>query len=94
MGDVKRQYPECEIDGFDISLVQCPPAELAPAGCSFRQLDVLSEIPDALKEVYDVVHLRLWLGVIHDDPVPTIRNLMAMLSMPGTPTPDPLLFYD
>ena len=69
------------MDGFDISLGQCPPAELLPEGCSVRQLDVLGDLPENLQGVYDIVHLRLFMSAIKDDdPVPLIQNVMAMLS--------------
>lgn len=69
------------IDGFDTSLEQCPVAELLPAGCSIRRLDILQDLPASLTEKYDVVHVRLLLGGLGDNPVPALRNLIAMLSM-------------
>jgi hypothetical protein len=69
------------IDGFDLSLQQCPPAELCPEGCSIRQLDILGEIPEDLENIYDVVNVRLIQGALKEDPVPALKNMMAMLSM-------------
>lgn len=69
------------IDGFDTSLEQCPVAELLPARCSVRKLDILRDLPANLKGTYDVVNVRLLLGGLGDDPVPALKNLIAMLSM-------------
>ena len=68
-------------DGFDKSLEQCPVAKLLPAGCSIRRLDVLQDVPAHLYGTYDVVNVRLLLGRLGNDPVPALRNLIAMLSM-------------
>lgn len=68
------------IDGFDKSLEQCPPAELWPEGCSIRQLDILEELPQDLENMYDVVNVRLILGGLKNDPVPALKNMIAMLS--------------
>ena len=56
-------------------------AELLPAGCSIRRLDITRDLPVNLNETYDVVNVRLLLGGLGDDPVPALRNLIAMLSM-------------
>ena len=54
--------------------------ELLPKGCSIRRLDVLQDVPADLKGKYDVVNVRLILGGLGDDPVPALRNFIAMLS--------------
>ena len=56
-------------------------AELVPAGCSIHRLDILRDLPADLIEMYDVVNVRLLMGGLGDDPVPALRNLVAMLSM-------------
>lgn len=81
IADVKRDHPHLRIDGLDKSLEQCPPPELCPEGCSARQLDILGDVPEDLKNVYDIVNVRLIMGGLKDDPVPALRNLIAMLSM-------------
>ena len=70
----------CAVDGFDMSLEQCPVTELLPAGCSVRRLDILRDVPADLKETYDVVNVRLLPGGLGADPAPALRNLIAMLS--------------
>lgn len=82
IADVTLGHQLFRIDGFDKSLEQCPPAELCPEGCSIRQLDILAEVPGDLKNIYDVINVRLIQGGLGDDPVPSLRNLIAMLSMP------------
>ncbi|KAJ6093571.1 S-adenosyl-L-methionine-dependent methyltransferase [Penicillium sp. IBT 16267x] len=81
MMDVKREYPAAQIDGFDISLAQCPPPEWLPDGVRLRELDLYEPLPVELVGIYDVVHLRLFFVVIrNDDPDPVLQNLLRMLS--------------
>ena len=62
-------------------------AELLPAGCSIHRLDILRDLPAEWTEMYDVVNVRLLMGGLGDDPVPALRNLIAMLSMAFLTTP-------
>lgn len=71
------------IDGFDKSLEQCPAAELLPKACSVRRLDVLQDLPADLNGEYDVINVRLIQGGLGDDPVPALRNFIAMLKPGG-----------
>lgn len=81
MMDVKREYPAAQIDGFDISFAQCPPAEWLPEGVRLRELDLYEPLPAELEGIYDVVHLRLFFVVIrNNDPSPVLQNLLRMLS--------------
>lgn len=46
-----------------------------------HKLDAFSTLPADLVGKYDIVHLRLFIVLIkHNDPVPLLRNLIAMLS--------------
>ena len=47
-------------------------------GCTIRKLNIMKDVPEDLK---NVVHVRLILGALQQDPVPIFRNLKAMLSM-------------
>lgn len=79
--DVKRECPAAQIDGFDVSLAQCPPPEWLPDGVRLRELDLYEPLPAELEGIYDVVHLRLFFVVIrNDDPSPVLQNLLRMLS--------------
>lgn len=81
MADVNREYPAAQIDGFDVSFDQCPHPAWLPKNTSLRYLDLYQPLPEDLHEVYDIVHLRLFLVVIRDDdPVPVLSNLIKMLS--------------
>lgn len=83
--DVKREYPAAQIDGFDISFAQCPPAEWLPEGVRLRELDLYEPLPAELEGIYDVVHLRLFFVVIrNNDPAPVLKNLLRMLSKSST----------
>ena len=80
MADVKLEYPALKVDGFDKSLQQCPPDELLPEGCSSRTLDILADLPEDVKGLYDIVNVTLLQGGLEDTPVPALRNMLAMLS--------------
>lgn len=81
IADVKQRYPNLEIDGFDISLNQCPPSEFLPQGCSIRQLDIRADLPEDLRGVYDIVNMRLFIAAIKGtDLLPVLINIMTMLS--------------
>ncbi|MCJ1445375.1 MAG: hypothetical protein MMC23_005880 [Stictis urceolatum] len=83
MADVKLEYPALKVDGFDKSLQQCPPDELLPEGCSSRTLDILADLPEDVKGLYDIVNVTLLQGGLEDTPVPALRNMLAMLKPGG-----------
>lgn len=78
---MSRENASAQLDGFDISLVQCPPPEWLPSNVSIRKLDIYKPLPEELVGKYDIVHVRLFICVIKDnDPVPVLTNLLKMLS--------------
>ena len=82
--DIARDFPAAKIDGFDISLLQCPPSQWLPRNITVRQWDIFSSLDPALEGRYDVVHIRLLLLVIHEnDPRPLLRNALRMLKPGG-----------
>ena len=82
--EVARAYPTATCDGFDISLVQAPPAIWLPKNVSFSQWDMLQPPPADRVGTYDIVHIRLVTIVIEKkDPVGAIRNLAALLKPNG-----------
>ena len=79
--DVNRQHPSVILDGFDISLDQCPPGNWLPEKVSIQKLDILAPLPEDLIGKYNVVNVRLFACIIqNDDPIPILKNLMRMLS--------------
>ena len=82
--DIVRSFPWAQIDGFDIDLQQCPPAEWLPHNVTVRKWDIFSDLAPELEGLYDVVHVRLLLLVIEDnDPRPVLRNALRMLKKGG-----------
>ena len=82
--DLARSLPDSRLDGFDISLEQCPPPEWLPASMSINQWDIFSPVPLAFKGQYDVVHIRLALLVVRgNDPRPILRNVLELLKPGG-----------
>ncbi|KAL9031755.1 MAG: hypothetical protein Q9196_000232 [Gyalolechia fulgens] len=78
--DLAQQLPHAQLDGYDISSTQFPPAEWLPSNVKLKTLDALAEVPSSLVSTYDVIHAGLVVLVAGDDPVPLLRNLIKMLS--------------
>jgi len=82
--DLARELPGRRLDGFDISLAQVPPLHWLPTNISFREWDMLSEVPNDLIGKYDVVHIRLViLAVNSKQAVQLISNVARMLKPGG-----------
>ncbi|KAI4117271.1 MAG: hypothetical protein LQ338_007578 [Usnochroma carphineum] len=79
--DLAEQLPWAQLDGYDISSSQFPPAEWLPRNVKLMTLDALAEIPSSLIEKYDVIHVGLLVLVAGDDPMPLLRNLRRMLRL-------------
>ena len=85
--DLAKNLPStAQLDGFDIDIADCPPKEWLPPNVKMHTLDILSEIPQHLVGVYDIVQLRLFQVVVRDnDPVPLLKNSLKLLSMSSSP---------
>ncbi|TRX93371.1 hypothetical protein FHL15_005646 [Xylaria flabelliformis] len=83
--DLAHCLPDCaKIEGFDINLTQCPPAEWLPSNVSVHQVDCLGPLPEHLIGQYDIVHIQLFhLAVHNNDPAPIIENLIKLLKPGG-----------
>lgn len=81
---VALELPHAELDGFDLSLTQCPPIQWLPSNIRLQEWNVFDE-PTAQMEVrYDIVHTRLIYCVVQDeDARPILRNLMRLLKPGG-----------
>lgn len=80
--DLARDLPaSTQLDGFDISTAQYPAKEHLPPNVHLRILDILaSDPPKDLQNQYDIVHIRLFIGVVcHGDPMPLLLNLVKLL---------------
>ncbi|KAL8900437.1 MAG: hypothetical protein Q9192_001069 [Flavoplaca navasiana] len=82
---VAQSLPHARLDGFDISLAQCPPLPWLPQNIrSLREWDVYQAPPVELQGRYDIVHARLLFVVVRDgDTTPMIRNMMLLLKPGG-----------
>ena len=80
--DLARTLPStAQLDGFDIDISDCPHEQWLPRNVKMQQFDALSEIPEHLVGMYDIVQLRLFQVVVRDnDPGPLLRNVLRMLS--------------
>ena len=69
------------LDGFDIDISQCPPAEWMPPNVRYRVWNAYEDVPAELHEQYDMVHIRLFMINIKDnDASAIVRNVQKMLS--------------
>ena len=73
--DVAQEIPSSQCDGFDIDLIQYPPAERLPSNVQVRARDMPGEVPEDMVGTYDLVHVRLILLAIQSELGRFILNL-------------------
>ena len=80
--DLTREVPPTvEMEGLDISISQCPPAQWLPQNVKMREWDMFTEPSEDLVGKFDIVHIRLvFLVIKNDDPKRLISNLHKLLS--------------
>ena len=80
--ETARSVPaSTQLDGFDISADQFPDKGWLPQNVTLSTLDSLAPLPNHLVGKYDIVHIGLVVMLIKgEDPVPLLKNVMAMLS--------------
>ncbi|TVY93982.1 N-methyltransferase, partial [Lachnellula willkommii] len=83
--DVAREVSETALlDGFDISLDQCPPSPWLPANIHLHTWNIFEEPPKEFIETFDVVHIRLiTVAIKNNDPRPVLANLRKLLKPGG-----------
>lgn len=82
--DLVRQLPSTvQLYGFDISSSQFLHPNYLPANVKLEVLDSLRvDPPEELLESFDIVHLRLWLGVVmNGDPSTLLTHALKLLRM-------------
>ncbi|KAL3456462.1 hypothetical protein BJX64DRAFT_281355 [Aspergillus heterothallicus] len=73
-----------QLDGFDINPVNFPDAAFLPSSVTVKQLDILAKpLPAELIGVYDVVHIRAFVSVVHDANLTPILTVASQLLKPG-----------
>ena len=81
---VALELPHAELDGFDLSLTQCPPIQWLPSNIRLQEWNVFNEPTAQMEGRYDIVHTRLIYCVVQDeDARPILRNLMRLLKPGG-----------
>ncbi|PFH59830.1 hypothetical protein XA68_11848 [Ophiocordyceps unilateralis] len=64
--DLSRSVPpSVQLHGFDISDKQFPSRSLWPANVTLSLLDSKGRLPPSLVGQYDVVHIRMWMAILH-----------------------------
>ncbi|TVY42903.1 N-methyltransferase [Lachnellula subtilissima] len=80
--DLASQLPATtQLYGFDIFPSQYPHAAHLPPNITLSVLDNLQpEPPKDLQGTFDIVHLRLWLGVVpNGDPIALLTHALKLL---------------
>ena len=81
---VSQQLPHAQLDGYDISLAQCPPQQWLSSNIRLREWDLFTEPEPDMLAAYDVVHVRLLFVVVRDEnPGPILENLKRLLKPGG-----------
>ncbi|KAJ5622344.1 hypothetical protein N7528_005576 [Penicillium herquei] len=82
--DLARQLPSTvSLDGLDVSFDAAPPREWLPQNITLRKFHVMSEIPEDLTGVYDIVNVRLFSFVLKNEDIKTGMNNLLKLLKPG-----------
>ncbi|MCJ1399509.1 hypothetical protein MMC11_002711 [Xylographa trunciseda] len=80
----KTLPPSAQLDGFDISGDQFPPAEWLPSNVTLSTADAFAPIPEDMVGKYDVVHLRMMVIVVKGPKeLETLMNNLVLLLKPG-----------
>ncbi len=81
---VAQELPQAELDGYDLSLAQCPPIQWLPGNIRLQEWNLFDDPAADMLGRYDVVHTRLIFTVVqNEDARPIIRNLMRLLKPGG-----------
>jgi SAM-dependent methyltransferase len=72
-----------QLDGYDISLEQCPPRAWLPKNITLHEWDMFTDVPEHLIGTYDVVHIRLVLLVVAAEKLEVLVRNLALLLRPG-----------
>ncbi|KAF7890663.1 hypothetical protein EAF00_008978 [Botryotinia globosa] len=74
-----------QLCGFDISSAQFPHPNYLPSNVRLEVVDSLQvDPPEELLESFDIVHLRLWLGVVmNGDPSAVLTHALKLLRPGG-----------
>ncbi len=82
--DVAREYPNAQLDGFDINISQAPPKYWLSPNITLETWNIFDKVPEHLIGIYDVVHVRLLVLVVQkSDPRDILRSLLRMLKPGG-----------
>lgn len=79
----RKVHPTTKLDGFDINLLQGPPAPWLPLAISVSKLDLFQDVPDHLVGRYDIVHVSLVVCFVDDNHIGDIVHRLVKLLKPG-----------
>lgn len=80
----KQLPPGGKVEGYDLSLEQCPPRGFWPHHVTFEEFDIFQPIPDHLIGRYDVVLIRHFICVVQSgNPMPLLSALLRLLKPGG-----------
>ncbi|KAL9074668.1 MAG: hypothetical protein Q9157_004297 [Trypethelium eluteriae] len=80
---VALSLPHAQLNGYDISLAQCPPRQWLPANITLGKWDLFSSPTEDMLERFDVVHTRLIFTIVEgqteDEGLATARRVVSGL---------------
>ena len=80
--DLNKELPQTtSLEGFDVSLEQCPPRKWMRPNVQMREWNMYTEPSVDMQGVYEVMNVRfIGLAIQNGDPAPIIANLQKLLS--------------
>ncbi|PYH92140.1 S-adenosyl-L-methionine-dependent methyltransferase [Aspergillus ellipticus CBS 707.79] len=83
--DLARRLPDSvSLDGLDISFDAAPPPKWLPSNITLKSFDIKADVPDHLRGIYDIVHIRNFSFIIRDPEIEQVtRNLLQVLKPGG-----------
>ncbi|KAI0546391.1 S-adenosyl-L-methionine-dependent methyltransferase [Xylaria curta] len=83
--DLSHELPTATLHGFDINEIVFPSPSFLPPSVTMKKRDILSRpLAPEMTGVYDIIHVRSFLSLIHDEnTTPFLSTVLAMLKPGG-----------
>ncbi|KAF2166432.1 hypothetical protein M409DRAFT_23074 [Zasmidium cellare ATCC 36951] len=81
--EVAERFPNLTIEGLDINLNETPPKAWLPSNVTFREFNLLEDIPEELVERYDIVHVQFVMIFVLDSNVHAVIQRLLRMLKPG-----------
>ncbi|GJP98372.1 cytochrome P450 family protein [Aspergillus niger] len=82
--EVAREYPQFQVDSFDISCDQYPSPSWRPENLILHERDILQPFPEEYHGVYDIVNVRFFITLLNEKNLSLfLTNINAILKPGG-----------